>query len=288
MKKGVYQFQGTPAEVIARLETARAEDLKAEKKSLKFGCGAGFFFVAMFISFVGAQDFTPLLVAAFAFLAGFVACLVMLFRSQAHNLEDAQLLAPLRLLSMARADLPPDRPVRLKVDFRDFAARDFQLSSQGSFFGNKNTVYRQPWLEFQGRLADGARLDLEVLRKAERLDYWKTRGGKSKRRSKDKVQDVVTLRLQVPGLDLSGLVPALSPGPPVGLVGKDLKVQGDTVRMELVTPRAQRTSGSRNSRSLEPGDLASGDRLLALLVWLYQGVGRLRAAGVPSVEPGPG
>lgn len=290
MKRGVYEFQGPPAEVVARLEKARAEDLQAEKKGLALKLWTTLFFLLMVVALFGTDYFEFSSLFVLVFLVAGVVSLVKAFRTRAHNLEDAPLLAALRLVRMARADLAPDRPVRLKVDFRDYPAREFQISQEGGFTKEKRTVYRQPWLEFQGRLADGARLQLEVLRKARRLDYWSTStSGKYRRRSKDTVLDVITLSLQVPGLDLSDLAASLSPGPPAGLVGKQFEVQGDTVRIQVLTPRARRSSGSRlHNLSLQPGDLAHGDRLLALLLWLYQGLGRLRAGKAPAARPEAG
>ncbi len=273
MKKGLYQLEGTPAQVLAQLEVAQREDRKAERTGFGFGCAAGILLVATIASFVASQGIKALVPVGVACLVACVACVVKAALAQKHNLEDARFLAPLRLLGVARADLPPDRQIRLKVDFRDYPAKVFQVAREGGFMSQQRTTYRQPWLEFQGRLADGARLQLEVTRKAERLDYWKSSGGKSKRRFKDKVQDQITLRLQVPGLDLSDLVANLTPGLPAGMTGKNMRVQGDTVQMEVLTPRAR-----RNFRlALESGNLAHGDRLLALLAWTYQGVGRLRA-----------
>ena len=112
------------------------------------------------------------------------------------------------------------------------------------------------------------------MRKAERLESYKTRRGKTRRRWKDKVEDRISLQLQAPGLDLGNLVAQLRPGLPLGMTGRDMKVQGDMVRMVVQTPQARRTI----HQNLTPQDLASGDRLLALLLWVYQGVGRLRSA----------
>lgn len=93
------------------------------------------------------------------------------------------------------------------------------------------------------------------------------------------MQDRIFLQLQVPGLDLGNLVANLSPGLPSGMTGRDMKIQGNMVRMVVETPQARRTMNQK----LGPEDLASGDRLLALLLWVYQGVGRLRAsAGQPG------
>lgn len=277
MKKGLYQFEGTPAEVLDRLRAVQQADDVAERKVQNSGCAAGLcFLVALAFGVSGAHtESTPLLALGGVFGVAFVLCLVSAIRAEAHNLDDAKILAPVHLLQVIGADLPPGRPIRLKVDFRDYPYRDFQVARQGGGFFSRETLttYRQPWFALDGRLADGARFSLEVLRKAERRDYWKSSGGKSKKRFKDKVQDEISLRLQVPGLDLSTLVANLTPGIPGGMVGKDMKIQGDLVRMEVLTPRARRTF----RHGLGPGDLAHADRLLGLLVWAYRGVQGVRA-----------
>jgi len=273
MKTGLYHLEGPPTQVLSQLEAARSQDLQAERKGFNFGCAAAILLLVGIVSFAASEEFKWLIPVGIVCLVACVASFVWAARAQAHNLEDERILAPLRLLQILRTDLPPDRPIRLKVDFRDYPNRDFQVARQGGLRSGQQTTYRQSWLELQARLADGGRLRLEVTRQAQRLDYWKTGGGKTRRRFKDKVQDRVALQLQVPGLDLADLVANLRPGLPLGLTGRTMQVQGDTVRMEVLTPRAR-----RNVRlNLEAEHLATGDRLLALLAWTYQGVGRLRS-----------
>ncbi|NMA26934.1 MAG: hypothetical protein GX934_04150 [Burkholderiales bacterium] len=274
MKKGIHEFEGTPGEVISRLEAAQQEDRKAERRGTGFGCGAGILFF-LGVGLLGLSSDISWLAWPGAFcLVGAVVCVPLFFRADSQDLVDSHYLEPLRFLRVLRADLPPDRPVRLKVDFRDYPMQVFQVSRTPEGGGRTRLTYRQPWMEFQGRLADGSRLSLEAVRKAERLESYKTRRGKTRRRWKDKVEDRISLQLQVPGLDLGNLVAQLRPGLPHGMVGRDMKIQGDMVRMVVQTPQARRTI----HQNLTPQDLASGDRFLALLLWVYQGVGRLRPA----------
>jgi len=273
MKQGIYEFEGTPGEVISRLEAAQQEDRKAERRGTGFGCGAALLFF-LGVGLLGLSTEVSWLVwPGVACVVATVVCIPLLFRADAHNLEDSRYLEPLHFLRVLRADLPPDRPVRLKVDFRDYPLQALQVSRTPEGGGRTRLTYRQPWMEFQGRLADGSRLSLEAVRKAERLESYKTRRGKTRRRWKDKVEDRISLQLQVPGLDLGNLVAQLQPGLPHGMAGRDMKIQGDVVRMVVQTPQARRTI----HQNLGPEDLASGDRLLALLVWVFQGVGRLRS-----------
>ncbi len=274
MKTGLHQFEGTPVELIARLELAQHEDGKAERRGTAFGCGAGILFF-LGVGLLGLSTDISWLAWPGAFcLVGAVVCVPFFFRADSHDLEDSRYLEPLRFLRVLRTDLPADRPIRLKVDFRDYPWRELQVSRTPEGGGRTRLTYRQPWLEFQGRLADGARLCLEVVRKAERLESYKTRRGKTRRRWRDKVEDRITLQLQVPGLDLGNLVANLSPALPSGMTGRDMKIQGDTVRMVVGTPQTRRSM----NQNLGPQDLASGDRLLALLLWVYQGVQRLRSS----------
>ncbi len=279
MKKGIHEFEGTPGELIARLELAQQEDRKAERRGGVFGCGGALLFF-LGVGLLGLSTDISWLAWPGAFcLVGAVVCIPLFFRADSQDLEDLRYLEPLRLLRVLRTDLPADRPLRLKIDFRDYPWREFQVTRTPEGGGRTRLTYRQPWLDFQGRLADGARFCLEVVRKAERLESYKTRRGKTRRRWRDKVQDRIFLQLQVPGLDLGNLVANLSPGLPSGMTGRDMKIQGNMVRMVVETPQARRTMNQK----LGPEDLASGDRLLALLLWVYQGVGRLRAsAGQPG------
>ncbi|MGI5843704.1 MAG: hypothetical protein ACOX9B_05955 [Candidatus Xenobium sp.] len=273
MKRGIYQYEGTPGEVIARLESAQQEDRKAERQGRIFGSIAWILFFLGVGLLAYSSDVSWLVWPGVSCLVGAVLCIPFLVRADSQNLVDFHYLEPLRFLRVLQADLPPDRPIRLKVDFRDYPMRAFQVSCNSEGRGRTRLTYQQPWMEFRGRLADGSRLSLEVVRKAERLKYRKTSGSKTKYRWKEKVVDRISLRLQVPGLDLGNLESQHLPRLPHGMIRRDLKTQGDTVRMVVQTPRARRSI----HRILAAQDLANGDRLLALLLWVYKGVGRLRS-----------
>lgn len=276
---GVMELHAPPAEMLQALEAVQAGDRQVQARGGFYGILATLGFLAFVAVVLFTSDPDPEWRLAGPILLAVVVLVGLAVRAQRQDLEDSQILAALRFLRILRADLPPGRPVHLRADFRDYARKQFQTASRSEGWGAGHQSYRQPWLEFRGRLADGARLELSVLRKVERAKFWKQcTPSKSKLVVKDRIQDGIVLDLQTPGSDLSNLVSGLTPGPPGGLVGRSLETRGDRVHVVVATPRIRR----RASAKLDPAAGASADRLLGLLAWLYDGVHRARVQAPPT------
>lgn len=273
MKRGAYTVEARPADLLTWLARAHAEDKKAEQRTSRTSCVAAL----LFFSSMGFLFFGDAVDGLYHVSGGtFLLCLVFVvaaMRFQVHDLDDHKIAACQGLLKVLQADLPPERPLRLVVDYRDYAAGAFRVSKEGRFMGEQVSRFRQPWLSLEGRLADGARFRLEVVRRAERLDYWKSSGGKRKRRFKDRVTDRLEVELRAPGRAGAPVSP-----PPLGLVARRVEVTGDAVTAVLVTPRARRTFRV----NLGPGDLVNADRLLGALAWLHRGLGATGTASPPG------
>lgn len=263
MKRASHRVEAPPAGVLAWLERADAADIRASRRKSLFGCLTALFLFGGFALFFVASDDEVWSAVAFAGIGMAVLFLVLTIFYETRDLDEAKIATGRGLVRVLAADLPPARPVRLTVDYRDYASGAFRLSREGAYYGEQRSTYRQPWLSFEGRLLDGTRVRLRVVRRAERLDYWKKSGGKNKRKYKDKVRDRVAVHLTAPGR-----AAAPGEGPPLDLVSRGVRVSGDTVSAVLVTPRARRSARV----NLASGDLADARRLLAAVAWLHRGL----------------
>lgn len=263
MKRASHTVEAPPAGVLDWLARADAADIRASRRKSLFGCLTAFFLFGGFaLFFVASNDEVWSTVAGVGVGLAILFLILAIFY-ETRDLDEAKIAACRGFVRVLAADLPPARPVRLTVDYRDYASGTFRLSREGAYYGEQRSTYRQPWLSFEGRLLDGTGLRVRVVRRAERLDYWKKSGSKNKRKYKDKVTDRIAVHLTAPGR-----AAAPGGGPPLDLASRAVRVAGNTVSAVLVAPRARRSTRV----NLAPGDLADARRLLAAVAWLHRGL----------------
>ena len=269
-----YEFHEVPDALVTRAAAIHASDKHAEKKTSQWGCGcllAGAFLVASVIMMDDARgdEKTTLWVGIAALVAFCVLALVKLVGHQKRDLDDRKVATLQKLVKVLRADLPADRPVRLRVDFRSYVDGGTKVSESGGRTGPTSSAYAHEWLRVRGALADGTVADLALSEDIKRKEKPKRKRNKVKERITGEV--TVSLRLGRQYGDAAAAAERLrSVQPPPGCTVSGVKGAGRRLHASLRTNTYMKLSSRRVNR--EEGKLPDADVLLQALRWTYRGI----------------
>ena len=272
-----FQYTGTAAEVIDRLQSLRHVDaLYTQKEKFWERCiwwSVPLFFLALFSAFVTAGMGLWVAVPMFFLM---VLCITMRIVRGRHNFPDRRYRIAERLLQHLKADIPPNAPVSVALDFRHYHTRRLRTNAQsmGFFSGIKVLNYEVPWLTMSSQLYDGSKFRFKIVQCVKRKEKAKRKRTKVTETFRDKY----TLSLAVKPTRYPGLAKFESviktATPPQGLSAPHGKLLGNRVSVQSLT-RPQRNTSLVNVDLERFQDAHSA---LQLFLCCYHGLGQCRQA----------
>lgn len=209
-------------------------------------------------------------------LVGFVLCIAWVinaFRLRAkyeqRDLEDRRYQLIARLVRCLAMDMRPDQPLRVMLDLRkpDVAPKH---THKGTTNGWAVEYFRDPWLQLQGRFADGTRFAIRITDIVQNRSRPKIgQSGKRKIKTKQKGKAIAVVELAAKP-EAYPLLPQVAEGvrEAVQLPGqarlKDLKIRGHRLALECIIPYDWHEAEESEDRLV-------GSRVVAMmLLSLYQ------------------
>jgi hypothetical protein len=276
MRVGEVTFSEPVDALIRRLEAVNAEDDAAERRKKWL---VGGIVVSVLLGFFGIPvaaetGFWPMPVGG---LAGLVVCIVLLVRTNRHDLDDRKIEAALRFLTIARADVPAQGVVSLRVDFRDAAVGGKPVTEPGATKPGANR-WEHAWLDVTAPLADGNEVTVSVVSDVIRKSKRKRKYTKVRERIAETLD--CTIRLDGRYGDPAAAAERLrARGAPEHLAVRRVVAVGDRLRVRLDTPDSITVTGRGGTTNLTPDTRVTADTLLGTLLWAYGGLAPEPSAG---------
>lgn len=265
MRIGEYTYREPADALIARLEAANAEDEQAERRKkwlvggIVVGVLCGFFGIPV----AAETGFWPMPVLG---LATLVVSIVLLVRTNRHDLDDRKLETALRFLRILRADVPPGDAVSLRIDFRDPEQGGRAAVGAAEKPGAKR--WEHAWLDVTAPLADGNEVTFAVVADVVRKSKAKRKYTKVRERIAETVEGSIHVdgRYGDPAAAAERL--RLSGAPP-NLALRRVAATGPRLRFRLETPDTVTVNG-RGTVQVTPDARVTADTLLGTLLWAYR------------------
>jgi hypothetical protein len=255
-------------ESIAQLDD-RAEILKSRwEKTFGVACTGlfGSFFILAIIGDVG-YVLTAISVAL-GVLSG-----VKSFTTGKFDTEDRRYEFVKGTIKLIAGDLEETTPLSLRMNLDKPNRRDTE-DGKGEANGWKVKYYRDPWLDLQGRFADGTKFQLLALEKYQYRTRWaRSSSGKTKRKTKSKTatEFMVNLRpksRRYPQLENLADKAQGAVKLPRGMIMKNIALSEN--RASLRTNVKEQWHGTHASSDAMPGNLDASHGVAAMFLSLYQ------------------
>lgn len=251
---------------------------KTQKQMMLWIMGAVAAFLLMI--FAGAQV-TAVMVMSIIIL---VTCAVMAIITgimwsglKKQDIEDRRLQLPLKFLGVIGRDIEKITPVTLNVDFQGYKVHGKLLEeNKGGMLNPISTFkYADSWFSTRGKLADGNRFNVSIKQNVKRKEKRKRKYTKINER----IDEDITLVLRISATrypNWQQLNQYLSPGVHDGLQITRLHVAEGGLRLVCTTPETVNMQGRGGSNTTMGNNLADGDTLLRLFLYVYNQLEKCR------------
>ncbi len=234
------------------------------------GIASALAFILTFMTMgIGLVVFIPCLI-------GFIVAWRKHRRYRQLNVENRRHRIPHALIRYLKTDIPPDQPVSLEIDFRNYQQGDFQTGKEGGGFFNSvtQTRYEVPWLKLSGQFYDGTKFRLKITQNAKRKEKRKSKRTKITETFRDKYNLAIAVKPhRYPGLEkLPELIKQTKP--PQGLTVAFCNVSGNRATIQCIS--APKRVLSVNTTTSDPYGFVGADPALQLFLACYHCLGQCR------------
>ena len=271
MAKLIFQASGKVDELNKQLDVLEQMDkvVEAKQKKAGFGClGVGIVFAltVLLVFATGGQQAWAFVLLGVALL-GLIAMIVVYSRLASQNLEDRRIDVAKKLFGILGKDVPPKAKCELTVSFQNYSKHGELVSKDGGMFSSiVNKVYVDDWFQGKGALYDGNRFAIAIKQTVKRKEKRK----RKRTKVTEKLSEDLALTLLLDANSYPKFADAQTcvdpSGAPAGMAIKSVS-QTDN-RLKVVA-----TTGTQMSAD----KLIDGDRLLALFMYVYQGLAACRS-----------
>ncbi len=213
-----------------------------------------------------------------ALLAVAIFFFVKMSQASDFDLDDRKLETVVKLLRMLNADTPQESEVTVDIDFRSYKKGGEKLKDEKPAPWQQQLAYEHSWLGLRGVLMDGNRYDLRVTDLAAVKKKTKRKYTKVKERIRSRLDIALRLKSADPAQVAAHLEQSARPA---SLVLRSARHRGRRLTCSLMTPEYTWFKGRGDAvrdavRETGPEHRVSGDHILKALLWIYDGVGRVR------------
>ncbi len=193
------------------------------------------------------------------------------------DIEDRRIQLPLKFLGVLGRDIEINTPVTLNVDFQGYKVHGKLLEeNKGGMLNPISTFkYADSWFGARGKLADGNRFNVSIKQNIKRKEKRKRKYTKVNER----IDEDITLVLRISATrypNWQQLNQLLSPGMHDNLQITRLHVAEDGIRLVCTTPETVNMRGRGGSNTTMGNNLADGDTLLRLFLYVYNQLEKCR------------
>ncbi len=270
----LHQLSEPPARLLALFTEAHASDKWAEGKARLFGWlgGLGLLF-GIVGAILGAAAGAVGVVAGVLVLVGGIVSLVIRSRYKRYDLDDRKLATVTQFLKIISADSPQGEPISVRLDLRPHDKATQPAVEDAGWGKPKVKKYQHTWLHLAGSLLDGNRYEVIVTDQILRKEKPKRKYTKVKERTSSQL--FFTLRLHTRYGAAEALAGELGRQPlPAELEARTIRGRGRALTVACVGSPTVTLSARGGRQVLQAGHVVTGNTLLGLLLWCYDGLAR--------------
>ncbi|MHB9025621.1 MAG: hypothetical protein ACYC7E_15870 [Armatimonadota bacterium] len=281
------------AKILEELRFLRSRDLFIEeqarlcgKTATKWWVGCGASFALLFFLLIVTSAAAWLGAVAFVLIPIGILCLIfgIIWSTKCsgwkkQDMEDRRLMLAQRFLEVIGQDVPGRAQCSVGISFDHYKTHGKLVEKEGGGWLNPITRYKyqDTWFSARGRLYDGNRFRATIEQTIHRKEKAKRKYTKVNERVIEEV--TLVLRVSQEGYpNWAQLAQALQPGVVEGVQITGVQVTNGSVRIKGKTPASIQRTGRAGTQSEGADNLASGDTLLKLFLYVYSQLQNCRAA----------